>query len=70
VSWTLEGEKAASAGKEEKTSSESTPESSKSIGELLGGLAGKIIPKVLLRSLQRVLTNDEYMNEFGEVMKI
>jgi len=30
----------------------------------------KISQKVLLRSLQRVLTNDEYMNEFGEVMKI
>lgn len=46
VSWNLEGEKVASAGKEEKTSSESTPESPKGIGGLLGGLAGKITQKM------------------------
>jgi hypothetical protein len=46
VSWTLEGEKVAGAGKEEKTSSESAPESLKSIGGLLGGLAGRVTQKM------------------------
>ena len=46
VSSTLEGEKVAGAGKDEKTSSESTPESPKSIGGLLGGLTGRITQKM------------------------
>ena len=46
VNWSIEGERAASAGTGEKTSSGSIPEIPKSVGGLLGELAGRVAQKM------------------------